>query len=250
MNTHGLGYTHEQRYGMITSLSIHTIIFMLFFVLSLMKSSNDVKTFYIQFSQMGEETPQAVQPAREIKKPRAVEPLKEARREEVREETPKIKDTPAEEHEAVIRNEVTESPDSVKVASAPEPASQPQETPYQSGGSGSTVSNVSYSAPSGGAGMMETEFGSSGAPAFLRRQMPAYPMMAKKLGKQGKVVLRLYINEKGRLLNVEVVEPAGYGFTESAVEAVKMSTFSPAHEKGTSIASKALLTIRFVLKKS
>jgi hypothetical protein len=28
-----------------------------------------------------------------------------------------------------------------------------------------------------------------------------------------------------------------------------MSTFAPAHEKGVSVASKALLTIRFVLKK-
>jgi protein TonB len=74
-------------------------------------------------------------------------------------------------------------------------------------------------------------------------------MMARRLGKEGKVVLRLFINEKGRLLNVEVVERAGYGFTEAAVEAVKMSTFSPAHEKGVSTASKALLTIRFVLKK-
>ena len=73
--------------------------------------------------------------------------------------------------------------------------------------------------------------------------------MAKKLGKQGKVVLRLFINEKGRLLNVEVVEPAGYGFTESAVEAVKMSTFSPARENGVGTASKALLSIRFVLKR-
>ncbi|MGQ9571449.1 MAG: energy transducer TonB [Thermodesulfovibrionales bacterium] len=50
-------------------------------------------------------------------------------------------------------------------------------------------------------------------------------------------------------MNVEVVETAGYGFIESAEEAVKMSTFSPAHENGVNVASKALLTIRFVLKK-
>jgi len=243
MNGQGLEFTYEQRYGVITSLSIHSIIFMLFFALSLVKSSNDVKTFYIQFSQMGEGTVQAPQPAREMKKHRVAEPVKE----EIREEIPEIKPLPVEEHEAVIRAEVTESPDAVKVASASESALQPQAVQHQ-GGEGA-VGNVSYAAPSGSTGVIETEFGSSGAPAFLRRQMPVYPMMAKKLGRQGKVVLRLHINEKGRLLNVEVVEAAGYGFTESAVEAVKMSTFSPAHEKGASIASKALLSIRFVLKK-
>lgn len=243
MNAQGLGFTHEQRYGMITSISIHSIIFMLFFAISAVKSSNDIKTYYIQFAQMGEEAAQAPQPTREMKRPRATEPVKK----EIMEETPQIKEPPVEEHEAVIRNEVMESSDSVKVASAPEPAPQPQATQHQGGES--AVSNVTYGAPSGSTGLIETEFGSSGAPAFLRRQMPVYPMMAKKLGKQGKVVLRLLINEKGRLLNVEVVESAGYGFTESAVEAIKMSTFSPAHEKGVSVASKALLTIRFVLKK-
>ena len=243
MNTQGLRYANEQSYGLITSLSIHSIIFMLFFALSLVKSSNDVKTYYIQFTQMGEETVQAPQPDREIKRPRAAEPERKVAREEI----PVIKETPVAEHEAVIRDNTVETPDAVKVASTPEPDPRPQTSQHQ--GSESAFSNAAYAAPSGTSTIIETEFGSSGAPAFLKRQMPVYPMMAKKLGKQGKVVLRLLINEKGRLLNVEVVEPAGYGFTESAMEAVKMSTFSPAREKGVCVASKALLTIRFVLKK-
>lgn len=242
MNTHGLGYTHEQRYGLIMSLSVHSLIFMLFFMLSVVKSGNDVKTYYIQFTQMGEETVQVPQPASEMKRPRAAEPERKV----VREEIPVIKDTPVEPHEAVIRDNAIETPDVVKVASAPEPAPQPQAIHRQS--EESTASKAAF-ASSGTSVIIETEFGSTGAPAFVNRQMPVYPMMAKKLGKQGKVVLRLHINEKGRLLNIEVVEQASYGFTESAIEAVKMSTFSPAHEKGVSVASKALLSIRFVLKK-
>lgn len=191
---------------------------------------------------MGEHTDQASTSVREIKKPKITEPERNV----VREEKPEIKETHVKEHEAVIRNDVAENPDAVKVASSPEPEPQPLTTQHQGGAS--TGSSISYSAPSGTSGVIETEFGSSGAPAFLRRQMPVYPMMAKKLGKEGKVVLRLFIDEKGRLINVEIVEAAGYGFTESAVEAVKMSTFLPAREKGVSVASKALLTIRFVLK--
>jgi protein TonB len=243
VSTQGLGYTHEQCYGLITSLSTHLIVFILFFALSIHKSSNDVKTFYIQFTQMGEHTVQAPPAVREIKKHKVPEPV----RKEIREETPVIKEPPVKEHEAVIRTDAIESHEAVNVASISEPEPEPQAT-HQQGGE-SAVSNVSYSAASGTSSVIETEFGTSGAPAFLKRQMPIYPMMAKKLGKQGKVVLRLFINEKGRLLNVEVVEPAGYGFTESAVEAVRMSTFSPARENGVSISSKALLAIRFILKK-
>ena len=233
----------EQSYGIITSISIHTIIIVIFLMLTIHKGSDDLKTFYIQFTQMGEHSVQAPPALREIKKHKVTEPV----RKEINEETPVTKEPPVKEHEAVIRTDAIESPDAVKVESAPEPDPQPQAT-RQQGGEG-TVSNVSYAGPSGTSSVIETEFGASGAPAFLKRQMPAYPTMAKKLGKQGKVVLRLFINEKGRLLNVEVVEPAGYGFTESAVEAVKMSTFSPARENGVGTASKALLSIRFVLKR-
>jgi periplasmic protein TonB len=242
MNDRSLGYNNEQRFGLITSLAVHSIIFMLFFALSLVKGSNEVKTYYIQFTSMAEESVQAPQPAREIKRPKAVEPV----RNEVREETPVIEETPVEEPEAVIREEVAKITEAVKVASAPEAAPRAQTIQHYDAGK-SASSDMAYIAPSGSSGILETEFGSNGAPAFLRRHMPVYPMMAKKLGKQGKVVLRLHISEKGRLLNVEVVEGAGYGFTESAVEAVRKSTFAPAREKGSSVASKALLTIRFVL---
>ncbi|MCG2710460.1 MAG: TonB family protein [Thermodesulfovibrionales bacterium] len=237
-----IGTMKEQSYGIMTSISIHTIAIVIFLMLTINKGSNDLKTFYIQFTQMGEHTVQAPPAVREIKKHKVTEPS----RKEIKEETPLIKEPTVKEHEAVIRTDAIESHEVVNVASAPEPA--PQVT-HQQGGE-STVSNVSFSASSGTTSVIETEFGARGAPAFLKRQMPVYPMMAKRLGKQGKVVLRLFINEKGRLMNVEVVESAGYGFTESAMEGVKMSTFSPAHENGVGIASKALLSIRFVLKRN
>ena len=108
----------------------------------------------------------------------------------------------------------------------------------------------SLNATGGGAGgPVETRFGASVAPAFLHREMPVYPMVARKLGKEGKVVLELAINEKGNLLNIEVIDTAGYGFTEAAVEAVKKSTFLPAKKDGKPIASRALLPIRFRLER-
>lgn len=95
----------------------------------------------------------------------------------------------------------------------------------------------------------DMEFGTATGPKFLHKELPVYPLMARKLGKEGRVVLRLTIDEKGNLLNIEVIEKSGYGFTEAAVEAVKRSTFIPAKKDGKSIASRALLPIRFTLRR-
>jgi protein TonB len=97
--------------------------------------------------------------------------------------------------------------------------------------------------------LVDVEFGSANAPSFLYREMPVYPLMARRLGKEGRVLLRLTIDEHGKLLNVEIVEGAGYGFTEAAVEAVKKSTFKPAMQDGKPVMSKALLPIRFSLRR-
>lgn len=97
--------------------------------------------------------------------------------------------------------------------------------------------------------VLDIEFGSPNAPSFVHREMPVYPFIARRLGKEGRVLLRLTIDEKGNLLNVEVIEDPGYGFAEAAVEAVKKSTFKPAMQDGRPVMSKALLPIRFLLRR-
>lgn len=92
------------------------------------------------------------------------------------------------------------------------------------------------------------EFGSGEGPKFLRRTLPIYPVMARRIGKEGRVVLRLTIDEKGNLSNVEVIENGGYGFAEAAVDGVKKSSFLPALKDGKPIASRAILPIRFSLR--
>lgn len=98
-------------------------------------------------------------------------------------------------------------------------------------------------------GPLESEFGSGEGPRFLHREMPEYPPLARRWGKEGKVVLRLTISEKGELLKLEVVSGQGFGLTEAAVQAVKKSTFQPARVQGQAIASRALLPILFVLRR-
>ncbi len=98
------------------------------------------------------------------------------------------------------------------------------------------------------AGPHIAEFGSATGPAFLRRVLPAYPEQARRLGREGLVVLRLTIDARGNLMQVQVVEGPGYGFEDSALEAVKRSAFRPAMVNGQAVASIARLPIRFRLK--
>jgi periplasmic protein TonB len=94
----------------------------------------------------------------------------------------------------------------------------------------------------------ETIFGNSGAPSFIHREAPVYPFLARRFGKEGKVLLKLLIDKNGCLQDIEIIEPSGFGFTEAAVEAVKKSSFAPAHRNGEKIASKATLSVRFILR--
>lgn len=94
----------------------------------------------------------------------------------------------------------------------------------------------------------ETTFGSANGPAFKKQVQPVYPSLARRRGKEGVVVLRLSINETGHLTRLEVLEDPGYGFAEAAQEAVRGSSFTPAHHNGKPVAVRATLPIRFNLR--
>ena len=97
-------------------------------------------------------------------------------------------------------------------------------------------------------GVIESKFGDRGSPAFIHQEIPVYPILARRLGKEGRVILKLLIDENGKLRNIEVVEAAGFGFTEAAIEAVKKSTYAPGYRNGEGVLSKALLPVRFHLQ--
>ncbi len=125
----------------------------------------------------------------------------------------------------------------------------------QSPGAGAAASSNTGSSggsgvEGGGRGTVERAFGAPDGPSFLHRVVPAYPAFAKKLEKQGTVLLRVTIDERGRPAAVEILQKAGFGLDEEAVRAIKESTFVPAKRDGQPLTCKALLPIRFVLKES
>jgi protein TonB len=147
-------------------------------------------------------------------------------------------------HVAVARPLSDTSPSS---AGIPPPAGDisGELSPLLSQAEGAGKPGADSGAPAGPAG--EPVLGSPGAPAFLHRAVPVYPPFARRLGREGTVVLRLAIDAAGRLQRVEVLQEAGYGFTESALEALERSTFKPATSGGRFVGSRALLRVVFAL---
>lgn len=116
------------------------------------------------------------------------------------------------------------------------------------GGSGLGASGEGPgSGAGGGSGPYTAAFGSGDGPRFADQVMPRYPRIARELAREGTVLLLVTIDERGRLVNAEVLKRAGSGFDEEALRAVKNSTFHPAKRNGKPISCRAHLPIHFRL---
>jgi len=87
-------------------------------------------------------------------------------------------------------------------------------------------------------------------PRFLVRAAPSYPVLARRLAQEATVLLRLTIDERGHLTHIEVVQSADYGFTDAAVDAAQRSVFAPAERGGRPVRCRALLPVRFILRRA
>jgi len=99
-----------------------------------------------------------------------------------------------------------------------------------------------------GTGPVAAYFGSPDGPRFLKRSLPNYPETARRLDKEGQVVLQLTIDERGALIDIQLIKRAGFGFDEEAVKALRQSSFCPAKRDGRPVVCRAILPVRFVLK--
>ncbi len=88
---------------------------------------------------------------------------------------------------------------------------------------------------------------SSGA-EYIHPPRPEYPALSRRLGEEGKVVLRILINEKGQPEQVEVEKSSGSSRLDSAAcQAALRALFKPHIEDGKPIAVYALVPIGFKL---
>ncbi|MBU2226923.1 MAG: energy transducer TonB [Proteobacteria bacterium] len=271
--------------GIILSGAIHAACLSLLFFLPAAKGV-PIKTFHIRFEQRETFSTEAPKPVTSAKGEKTAAP--KGRREAIPKAEEKRAMTPvARENEVVEEiNPVIPADSGTAVVSLPNPepqrvavsgiaGSKTAEAPMNPVGSGAAVVSALIPGPQGTAGLeiagsktsgvplnpggasprkgegppiVETKFGELDAPTFIHRAMPVYPRAARRLEKEGRVVLKLLIDHAGNLRSVEVIEPAPFGFTEAAIEAVRKSTFVPARRNGEGVSSWAVLPIRFRLE--
>jgi len=112
------------------------------------------------------------------------------------------------------------------------------------------LSNLSLSLPSA----PEPGMAAPVAPAFdkppqvLTRLDPYYPVEARQSGTEGRVLIRVLIDEDGRVEEAEVVEsqPAGV-FDAAALKAIRGWRFSPAQRLGQPVAVRVDIPVSFKL---
>ncbi len=84
--------------------------------------------------------------------------------------------------------------------------------------------------------------------AYLQAPQPAYPPISRRMGEEGKTVLRVLVSDKGRPERVEVQTGSGFPrLDEAARQAVLRALFKPFMEEGKPVAAYAIVPIRFQL---
>ena len=87
--------------------------------------------------------------------------------------------------------------------------------------------------------------------SYLNNPLPAYPMMARRMGWQGKVVLNVEVLESGLPGQIKLHQSSGRDVLDNAaMQAVRGWRFTPARKNGQVIAKWFLIPIPFILKDS
>lgn len=83
---------------------------------------------------------------------------------------------------------------------------------------------------------------------YLNNPAPPYPRMSRRMGEQGTVLVRVYINTEGRAETAEIRTSSGYSrLDEAALETVKRWRYVPGKRAGVPEAMWFNVPIRFVL---
>jgi TonB family protein len=83
-------------------------------------------------------------------------------------------------------------------------------------------------------------------PELLSQPEVRYPAMAKKLGKEADVDVRVLVDERGNVRTAELIgKKAGFGLDQAALEAARGARYRPATKEGVRVKMYVTLTIKF-----
>jgi periplasmic protein TonB len=84
---------------------------------------------------------------------------------------------------------------------------------------------------------------------YLNNPAPRYPALSRRMGEEGKVLLRVFVNEEGLPAQVQIQSSSGSSRLDStALEAVKQWKFVPAHRGAEPVAAWVIVPISFSLR--
>jgi len=84
---------------------------------------------------------------------------------------------------------------------------------------------------------------------YLENPPPAYPALSRRLGEEGRVVLRVLVNPAGSADEVQIRTPSGHArLDDAARETVRRWRFVPAKHGATPVPAWVLIPIPFSLE--
>nr|CRH05391.1 putative TonB family protein [Candidatus Magnetococcus massalia] len=153
----------------------------------------------------------------------------------------------------VTRIAKTEGSSEVKASAASHPEPVAKERPLMPAQSLSAAAAKSLSKPQEGRAVNPSLKKGRYTPpvghvGYLRNPKPSYPMLARRRGLQGTVLLHVQVSDQGAPLDVTIKQGSGYGVLDrAALEAVVRWRFKPATRGGVAILSQVDVPIRFTL---
>ncbi|MEM7585686.1 MAG: TonB family protein [Acidobacteriota bacterium] len=83
-------------------------------------------------------------------------------------------------------------------------------------------------------------------PRLISKPQPVYPKRARRRRQEARVVVGVYVNEKGKVIETVIQQsgPQEYGFNDAAVEAARAARFEPATKR--TVPGKMWTTLPFV----
>ena len=134
------------------------------------------------------------------------------------------------------------APASAPVVAEPLPASA---STRSSSGGGAGMSAAGGSGGDGGGDSVGARFDAG----YLKNPAPPYPPQSRRIGEEGKVILRVFVNAEGGAQQVEIRTSSGSDrLDESAQRTLRRWKFIPARRGGIAVESWVLVPILFKLE--
>jgi TonB family protein len=103
-------------------------------------------------------------------------------------------------------------------------------------------------ASSGGDDVVHSASAVQVAARLVQSVAAAYPVHARADELEGDVGVEIVVDREGRVIDARVIRPAGHGFDDAALAAVRAYRFSPAQREGRAVRVRMPWSVQFRLR--